>query len=184
MSAEQLEDSITLSTTGQDSRSVREPKSKVFLYFLPGNPGLIEYYREFLTAISKDPHLNNSGIQYEILGESYKGFEVRGFTHDGNKSAPYSLKEQIAIVRRRLDHHFWGKEGKEPAKVVLIGHSVGAYILLEVVAHQQAAQRTASHKAEGSNYEIIGGICLFPTIVDLAGSPRGRIASVSISVRF
>jgi len=50
-------------------------------------------------------------------------------------------------------------------------------MLLEVVARWQAmapAMRTAT------GVRLVGGICLFPTVVDIAKSPTGRMAAVSL----
>ena len=50
---------------------------------------------------------------------------------------------------------------------------------MEVLAKRQKAQQSSGVVGRDLNCEIVGGICLFPTIVDLAKSSRGRMASVS-----
>lgn len=57
-------------------------------------------------------------------------------------------------------------------KVILVGHSVGAYILIELM---RRAGNTMKGKA------IVGGICLFPSIVDISKSRSGRTLGVSTS---
>lgn len=68
----------------------------------------------------------------------------------------------------------------ESVRVIIAGHSVGAFIALEVlrVLCEQRKKRRGS-RARGT--EIIGGIMLFPTIVDIAKSPSGRLLSVDSS---
>jgi hypothetical protein len=78
------------------------------------------------------------------------------------------------------------REGnEEPVKVILIGHSVGAYIALEMI---QKLNKCESHHLSLSHYptskpgtmsapfKIISAILLTPTILDLALSPTGRMA--------
>jgi hypothetical protein len=61
---------------------------------------------------------------------------------------------------------------------MLMGHSVGAYILLELI-------RTHGDKINGGeeDFDLIGGVLLFPTITHIAKSPLGMIASVSVRLQ-
>ncbi|KAL9038788.1 MAG: hypothetical protein Q9214_005143, partial [Letrouitia sp. 1 TL-2023] len=53
-----------------------------------------------------------------------------------------------------------------------MGHSVGAYILLEIVRnHRKRIQ------SPDEDFDLIGGILLFPTIADIAQSPSGVVVS-------
>ena len=179
MEYEKLEDAIRLRPPSQKIAPDYSPEETVYIYLIPGNPGLIEYYRDFLTALSTHPWFNRDDIRFDILGQSLSGFEVHSSHHSRDPSPPYTLQEQVSHLQTRLDYHLSSKQGTKPVRVILVGHSVGAYILLETIARQQEAQRAASSKGSYRAYEIIGGICLFPTIVHLAKSPRGRIAAVS-----
>src|SRR5205807_2345433 len=64
-------------------------------------------------------------------------------------------------------------QGVKDARVILIGHSVGAYILLEVI---RRLRENVEREEEG--VQVIGGICLFPTVTHIAKSPSGRKSSV------
>lgn len=61
--------------------------------------------------------------------------------------------------------------------MIIAGHSVGAFIAMEVL-RILGEQR----KKQGSRggIEVIGGIMLFPTIVDIAKSPSGRLLAVRV----
>lgn len=61
--------------------------------------------------------------------------------------------------------------------VILIGHSVGAYMLLEVLDRWQREEEEGEGKRE-ETFRIVGGVGLFPTIVDIAQSEKGRALSV------
>jgi alpha-beta hydrolase superfamily lysophospholipase len=80
---------------------------------------------------------------------------------------PYSLEEQITITLEALtaQHIPSGPlKNQHYATITLIGHSVGAYILLELIARIRKSS---------SPLNIRGGILLFPTVTHLAQSPSG-----------
>lgn len=60
-------------------------------------------------------------------------------------------------------------DGTDDVRVVMMGHSVGTYMLLEIIRRQREKR---------GGLRIAGGVCLFPTITDLAKSPSGRKSSV------
>jgi hypothetical protein len=59
-----------------------------------------------------------------------------------------------------------------------MGHSVGAYILLELIRQH----RMRIDEGE-EDFDLIGGILLFPTITHIAQSPLGMIYNVSLPLR-
>ncbi|KAK5121964.1 hypothetical protein LTR85_004536 [Meristemomyces frigidus] len=169
-----MEDQIHLHP--EPSHSV---KRRLLVYFITGNPGLIEYYRMFLTRLYDILRVEDPKIDLHIYGSSLAGFEVSNnpprpiAAHSG---PPYDLDEQIDSTAMRLLHvvkqvNKAAGPDEGPLPVVLVGHSVGAYMLLEIVARWQATQKAADSK---TLMDIVGGICLFPTVVDIAKSPTGR----------
>lgn len=153
---------------------------KTILLFVPGNPGLVEYYTDFLEEIYR-----NSGPLLEIYGgmsticrstreETFADCAI--VSHLGHSVGPhcylqenpgklYSLQDQIEhkvncfdILRR--DHN------EEDTTFILMGHSIGAYICAEVLKNRQTQP-------------IKRLIALFPTLRDIALTPNG----ISISVR-
>lgn len=66
-------------------------------------------------------------------------------------------------------------EGAKDLRVILMGHSVGSYMLLEIIRRV---------RAKGEEIRIVGGICLFPTVLDIAKSESGKIASVCTGHEF
>lgn len=65
------------------------------------------------------------------------------------------------------------KHGSQDVRVILMGHSVGSYILLEVIRRVREKA-----KIEEEAVRIIGGVCLFPTVTHIAKSESGRKATV------
>ncbi|RMY08905.1 hypothetical protein D0868_04539 [Hortaea werneckii] len=152
------------------------------VFFITGNPGLIAYYGSFLDRLQSllcDDEGLGVDSKYYTYGASLAGFEVNGDKSPRSHSssvhdAPYGLQEQIDKVATRLEHVAGSIKSSAGQKmpVILIGHSVGSYILLEIVSKWQSRQK-AGHSSS-LPYNIIGGICLFPTVVDIAKSPTGR----------
>ena len=153
----------------------------LLIFFITGNPGLIAYYGPFLDRLRSllcDDDGLFGGSRCYTYGASLAGFEVNGDKSSGKRNAsihdaPYGLQEQIDHVAARLEHIAGSVKPSEGQRVpvILIGHSVGSYILLEIVSKWQSRQKAGS---SSSPHDIIGGMCLFPTVVDIAKSPTGR----------
>ncbi|OJD21743.1 hypothetical protein ACJ73_06918 [Blastomyces percursus] len=124
----------------------------------------------------------------------------------------YNLSEQIEHVERNLNDFVdaWRakmEQGQETdssissvqeeerrwrrgVNVILIGHSVGAYVAMELIRRhreKRSGRMTTSSSSAGWSegesesgngndgaMDIIGGILLFPTVVDIAKSSSGR----------
>lgn len=154
------------------------------IYFVTGNPGLIEYYRTFLThlygVLSRDT-ASNRDVEFQVFGRSLSGFEVNGAdikTMKWRKQPPYGLQDQIRHAEDELTELVEDVKdnGGKDVRVILVGHSVGAYISLEII------RRLRAHGLAGEDFEtrITGAIGLFPTVVDIARSESGLKASVSL----
>jgi pimeloyl-ACP methyl ester carboxylesterase len=152
-------------------------KTRYLIYFLTGNPGLIEYYRTFFTHLSDllSTEQKRQGVAIDIHGTSLPGFETNDSkawrtVHQGlDHAPPYLLGEVVDAMERDL----WRiaeekkREGEE-LKIIIMGHSVGTFISLELI--QRHRHRFSIGTKE---VPIAGGILLFPTVMDLAKSPRG-----------
>lgn len=166
----------------EPAREQLDARSQDYLiYFLTGNPGLISYYQPFLSRLHSllVTSSRTEAARFHICGHSYRGFEFdRNGRHGGPPEYPFSLAEQIEFQEELLYRHVEshrGRSGNNP-KVILMGHSVGAYILLELIKQHR---KKIDEGAE--DFDLIGGVLLFPTITHIAESPLGRVASVSPS---
>lgn len=143
------------------------PSPKTTIFFISGNPGLIGYYHPFLSLLAK--YLTN-GSSFQIHGSSLGGFEIG---QDSPKDL--DLEDQIQLVQGRLNtlmsENATTQDGADQdsarRKVILIGHSVGAYMAMEIL-----------NRHRDQPFDIIGGIMLFPTLMDIAASPSGRKLTV------
>ncbi|CAO2649391.1 Nn.00g067760.m01.CDS01 [Neocucurbitaria sp. VM-36] len=167
-------------------RSPPEPGKKAasrtyIIYFLTGNPGLIEYYRTFLThlygLLSRDT-ASNRNVEFQVYGRSLSGFEMNESeikTMKWRKQPPYGLQDQIRHAEEDvvdLVDEVKDQGGKD-VRVVLVGHSVGSYISLEII------RRLRAHGMAGEDFDtrLVGAVGLFPTVVDIARSESGLKAS-------
>ena len=193
--AARLTDSISLQTHPPRTNSTRTSSTSktrsVLIYFIPGNPGLIEYYRPFLTHLRStlEPVAASAGATITVAGNSLAGFHVdgtRSTASDARTRLPLNLRQQIEDAERQIirvseaarasasDDGSLKKD--QPVEVILIGHSVGAYIMMSLLGRQcHVAQAREAFAQQGT--KIIAGIGLFPTVVDLYASPNGRKAS-------
>lgn len=124
---------------------------------------------------------------FHIYGSSLGGFEVGAESSNEKKKKEqpelYGLEQQIHLAESRLEA-FVSANCPQPAsttvttgnvqnrpRVILMGHSVGAYIAMEILRR---------HREEFSHapFDIVGGIMLFPTVVDIALSPEGKRLTV------
>lgn len=172
-----VEDSIDLTHVASASSSY----NSLLIFFITGNPGLIEYYRTFLTLCFDSLRANYSDRHIKVAGTSLRGFGVGVQDHDhhhANDAAegPYDLEQQIEHIGQMLEREIQShaRQGSS-TKVVLMGHSVGSYILLEVLRRRNQSLTT---QQMSNDAKVIGGICLFPTVTHIAKSPSGKKFSV------
>lgn len=159
----------------------------LLVFFITGNPGLIGYYRTFLTLCFDSLRTKHKGHHIKVTGTSLRGFGVQqskgpkqqspSYPND-NADGPYDLEQQIEYIGQALEQAIGSdRMSMSTTKVVLMGHSVGSYILLEVLRRRK--QRASKHGL-GNDAKVIGGICLFPTVTHIAKSPSGKKFSVGV----
>lgn len=147
------------------------------VFFISGNPGMISFYEPFLTKLHSLRAASSAAARFHICGHSYRGFETSPTAE--HLTQPLSLEDQIRYQEKLLYEHVerHTEVAGNPPKVILVGHSVGAYVLLEIISrHQRTMNKTAMKGIHQEDPDLIGGILLFPTIADIAKSPLGKVA--------
>lgn len=122
------------------------------IYFVPGNPGVVQYYIDYLDRLSE------LLPEYEILATSHAGFVVPAKIKRRERGV-YSLDEQVNQKVDILLKHI----EETPRDVYIFGHSVGAWMV----------QRVVLKLPSYVNVRLVGLIT--PTIKDIAKSPRGEL---------
>lgn len=152
-----------------------DPQARdILIFMITGNPGLIAFYQPFLFTLH---YLLSSSIvplspRFHVYGHSLAGFgQTEGEIGEVGLKAQIEHTEELLFkqVRRWSTNH-----NDSSLKVILMGHSVGAYILLELISRHQESVETKGKV----DFDLIGGILLFPTITHLAQSPQGMMYSV------
>ena len=161
----------TISATDTDTEDY-------LIYFITGNPGLISYYKPFLSKLHSllGSCSSTDSARFHICGHSLRGFEFQDDQNVKPPKKPLSLAEQIEFQDYLLYKHIRSHRARTgiTPKVILMGHSVGAYILLELIKNHPKRIEDGEQDCD-----LIGGVLLFPTITHIAQSPLGMIASVS-----
>lgn len=142
----------------------------VLIFFVTGNPGLIDYYEPFLSTLrsllDKTPCSGSRPLAFHIYGRNLAGFDDSDHEPFSAESPPHDLESQIQHILSALDsltvEAAGPRQGTPFDRVILMGHSVGAFITLEVFHRRLGDQSLAS------------GILLFPTVAHIALSPSGR----------
>jgi hypothetical protein len=180
------------------------------VFFISGNPGLIGYYHPFLSLLgeylantrdqsSTQDRLKKTDSSIQIFGYSLGGFEVdcenvspaptTGNASRDGRPKLYDLEDQIVFVHDKLNALM--RQNASSAndtsassarrKVILMGHSVGAYIAMEVLRrHREANPESQPDNRYEVDFDIIGGVMLFPTVKDIAHSPSGQKLTVRL----
>ncbi|KAI4723686.1 hypothetical protein E4T48_00268 [Aureobasidium sp. EXF-10727] len=177
-----LQDSIDLTHVGPTSTSTES----LLVFFITGNPGLIEYYRTFLTLCFDSLRTNYPDRHIKVAGTSLRGFGLQDDNHQhsagDNSEGPYDLEKQIEhigqMLERAIESH---ARHNHNTKVILMGHSVGSYILLEVLRRRKQNPTT---QQLSNDAKVVGGICLFPTVTHIAKSPSGKKFSLFFSIPY
>lgn len=123
------------------------------LVFIPGNPGLAHFYTPFLSELHVKCDGDLAIVAKAQIGHT-PGYEAPSRDFD----ASCSLEAQIESALELVDAV--GSTYPE-AQVVLAGHSVGAYICLQVL------------KAGMHRTRVAGVFLLFPTISHILDTPNG-----------
>ena len=152
---------------------------RALIYFIPGNPGFIDWYTAFLEDLRAQLDASQTHVAFDIYGRSLPGFHSDEHAPFSSSNPPYSLEDHISVSYASLASRKVatprlsdGTEGRPYDFVVMLGHSVGAYIALEIFHRHQRDLSTAPH------LHLHHGILLCPTITHIARSSCGRLFSL------
>jgi hypothetical protein len=133
------------------------PGRDVLIFFISGNPGLIDYYEPFFVALRQllDSAPSRGSTRVHIYGQDLAGFNDADHEPFSKKHPPRDVEYQIrhsldALSRLRVPPRPGSGEaaaaaaGDKPYDDVLVmGHSVGSYIALEIFHRLVARQPDA-----------------------------------------
>ncbi|KAI1273857.1 hypothetical protein F5Y07DRAFT_390981 [Xylaria sp. FL0933] len=145
---------------------------QVLIFLVPGNPGLIGYYAPFLSTLRNllDSNTSLSTTSFHIHGQSLAGFIDEDHEPFTSQRKPHDLEYQVQHILKSVSSlriESGPRAGQPYDHVLLIGHSVGAYIVLETY------HRVLRDPSLAPELKLTSGILLFPTIDHIADSPNG-----------
>ncbi|KAI1336351.1 hypothetical protein F5Y15DRAFT_418893 [Xylariaceae sp. FL0016] len=145
---------------------------QVLAYFVCGNPGLIDYYDPFLSTLREllDSSSSLAGTSIHLYGQDLAGFKDADHKPFTSQRKPYDLEFQIQhtlSVLKDIRIASGSFRGQSYDDVLLIGHSIGCYVALEL------CHRLLKNPELAPTLKITSGILLFPTISHMSSSPSG-----------
>ncbi|BGP47435.1 hypothetical protein JCM10450v2_003287 [Rhodotorula kratochvilovae] len=136
--------------------------TKLILLFIPGNPGLVGFYRSFLASLrnSLPADLRSQTKVYAVghLRHTPDFKEDRGFNPQHLPSLQDQVTDKVTFVELLAQTDKLGT--RDGPKLVVLGHSIGAWVGLQMLK-ERPQYISAVH-------------ALFPTISRMAETPNGR----------
>lgn len=165
--------SLPITTSFAGAQTLWWPSSsstppRVVLVFIPGNPGLSSYYIDFLHSI----YTSSSTKSIEILSVSHRGHAPlpsigsNAVWGDNQANAAHASRGYGCSLRDQVRHKIAVVDAvtrmydRRQTKVVLVGHSIGAWMAAEVVKERRAS--------------VDGLHLLFPTLAWIGRTPNAR----------
>lgn len=143
---------------------VAASQPRALIYFICGNPGLINFYNDFLGILAESIRASSVTRAYEIFGRDLLGFNDDDHEPFSQRNLPWDLEAQIEGMYKDVAER---ASGGDYEFVVLMGHSVGAYIATEIMHRHMRAEGKAQ------NLDLRHAILLFPTLTHIARSRNG-----------
>ncbi|XP_043918558.1 lipid droplet-associated hydrolase [Protopterus annectens] len=133
--------------------------SRVLFLVIPGNPGIVNFYRTFMHKLYKA--LNQL---YPVWAVSHAGHCVPPPSIEITKESEQEALEDVYGLNGQIAHKivFIRKYVPKNVKLVLIGHSIGCYIILKMMKQEPSLR-------------VLRAVLLFPTIERMAQSPQGKL---------
>jgi pimeloyl-ACP methyl ester carboxylesterase len=188
-----LSSRISIGEPNQPASSTHNARTYI-IYYITGNPGLIEYYRTFLVhlyGLLQHKYLNAGAsgrhVDFEIHGRSLAGFEVDAsgsHKKGGVTGPPYNVNQQIEFTIQDIKDTVKAVRAKRTGgdvRLILMGHSLGTYLSLEVMRLLREEAAEAGVHDDTGCVRVVGAVLLFATIMNLAKSPSGVKTSVCMN---
>lgn len=183
--------SVRMGPTAQDARFpadllrferiAADKPAQLVILFIPGNPGLVSYYRDFLTALRDSLPLDlRDYTEMAALGHlrhtpEYK--EERGYRPQDQATLDEQVDAKVSYVEALAKEYKLGEEGAP--KLVILGHSIGSWIGMQVRRKTRVSSRTVgllllAQVLKRIPQYVFALHMLFPTISHMAQTPNGK----------
>ena len=123
-----------------------------------GNPGLIDYYETFGSYL-------HDLCKLPVYGVSHTGhLNTNNTTHKKNWQKNANLDQQVDDKIKYIENNIL-KSNSKNIDIILIGHSIGCYIILKMLK---------TIKQRNLNINVKKSVLIFPTIERMSRSPQGQ----------
>ncbi|KAG6011952.1 hypothetical protein E4U54_007825 [Claviceps lovelessii] len=166
-----------LASIWKPSERQRASQQRALIYFVCGNPGLIGFYVDFLGALRSLLDTWDGQTVYDLYGRNLAGFSDDDHEPFGPDNPPLDIDAQVDAVYGDVASRRTSS-GTPYDFVILMGHSIGAYICVEIF-HRHMHEHSRTHTHTHTPYpgpqtlRLRHGFLLFPTIACLARSTAG-----------
>ncbi|XP_072546569.1 lipid droplet-associated hydrolase [Salminus brasiliensis] len=131
---------------------------RVLILVIPGNPGVVGFYKTFMWTLYQA-----FNQRYPVWSVSHAGHCVPPDTMDMVEDASLAETEDVFGLNGQIKHKlaFLSEHVPRDMHLVLVGHSIGCYIILEIMKRDP-------------ELKVMKSVMLFPTIERMAHSPQGK----------
>ncbi|XP_013869173.1 lipid droplet-associated hydrolase isoform X2 [Austrofundulus limnaeus] len=130
---------------------------KVLFLIIPGNPGVVGFYETFMQML-------HSLSGHPVWAVSHAGHCAPPDSMDMVEDASAAERDDVfglnGQIEQKLD--FVRKHVPRETGLVLVGHSIGCYIILEMMKRDP-------------ELKVLKAVLLFPTIERMAQTPQGKV---------
>ncbi|OAA58123.1 hypothetical protein SPI_07008 [Niveomyces insectorum RCEF 264] len=176
--------------------------ARFIVYIVPGNPGLISFYAAFASTLARllEDTATRHNVSVRICGKSLTGFETESSRNAKRRGSPCVSDGPAGLVETVLaaeaDAHDLARDlvgssstsAKAPAKVILVGHSVGAYISMELLRRHSVEEDDPADPADPATplkrTAVAGSILLFPVLTHIARSRSGLLYARFLTLKY
>uniref|UniRef100_A0A3Q2D5W3 Lipid droplet-associated hydrolase n=1 Tax=Cyprinodon variegatus TaxID=28743 RepID=A0A3Q2D5W3_CYPVA len=154
----------------------------VLFLIIPGNPGMVEFYRSFMQtlhsllglpvwAVSHAGHCAPPDSMDIVEGRTSFSFRLSSQLRPENQvvspcgsDASAAAKRDVFGLDGQVQHKlaFLHQHVPRGTALVLVGHSIGCYMILEMMRRDP-------------ELKVLKAVLLFPTIERMAQSPQGKV---------
>lgn len=132
---------------------------KLLFIVIPGNPGVVGFYRTFMQTIHRQ-----CGYKHPVWAVSHAGHCVPPASMDLVEDASSAADSDVFGLKGQIEHKvtFIRRHVPPHTRLVLLGHSIGCYIILDLIRRQP-------------ELNVVKAVLLFPTIERMAQTPQGKV---------
>uniref|UniRef100_UPI003AAB059A lipid droplet-associated hydrolase n=1 Tax=Centroberyx gerrardi TaxID=166262 RepID=UPI003AAB059A len=132
---------------------------KLLFLIIPGNPGVVGFYKTFTQTFH-----SMFGYRHPVWAVSHAGHCVPPDSMDMVEDASSTVEGDVFGLNGQIEHKlaFLRKHVPRETSLVLVGHSIGCYIILEMMKRDL-------------ELKVVKAVMLFPTIERMAQTPQGKV---------